>query len=137
MKKPLSLILALAMILAAVPALADDPLAGYTTEQLQTLSTLIQAEIIRRTGSGFQLYPGTYTVGEDIPAGKYRVEVVKSYGIVSAYKADGGLVFTEFLSVMDPDDNAVIGKAILEDGMTVVIDSTSFRFVPYTGILNQ
>ena len=133
MKKLISFTLALVMILLAASAFAE--FADLTLEDLQAQAARIQAEINARMGDGFQLYPGQYIVGEDIPAGKYRVETVKSYGIVTVYKADGRLLLSEFLNATDPDDNAVIGKVALEDGMTVEIESTQFRFVPYVGIM--
>ena len=135
MKKAVSLILALLLIFLAVPVQADGPLDRYSNEELQTLSTMIQAEIYARMGDGFQLYPGEYIVGEDILAGKYRVETVKGYGIVSVYKTDGHLYLSEFMDATDPDNVSVIGKMTLETGMKVVIDTTVFKFVPYTGIM--
>ena len=132
MKKLISLTLALVLSLLAVSALAD--LADLSLDELQEQAARIQAEIFSRAGNGFQLYPGEYIVGEDIPAGKYRVETVKSYGIVSIYKVNGLLYLSEFLNATDPDGVSILGKVALENGMTVEIESTVFRIVPYTGI---
>ena len=132
MKKLVSLVLALVLSLLAVSALAE--LADLSLDELQDQAARIQVEIYVRMGKGFQLYPGEYFVGEDILAGKYRIETVKGYGIVSIYKTDGHLYLSEFMDATDPDNVAVIGKASLENGMRVVIDSTVFLFVPYMGI---
>lgn len=68
--------LALALVILAVPALADDnPLADFSMEQLQGTDALIQAEILRRTGEPFVMLPGVYVAGEAIMPGAWRVEM--------------------------------------------------------------
>ena len=131
MKRILALILILT--LAVAPALAE--FADLSLEELQAKATAIQMEILARAGEGFTLYPGIYIVGEDIPAGKYRIEVAKAHGIIKIDNVNGRRYLSEFLSLADEDDNAVIGKAILEVGMTVEIESTTFIFKPYMGIM--
>ena len=131
MKRCLSLLVILAML--AVPACAE--LSDLSLEELQTRAAQIQAEIYTRMGDGFEIYPGQYVVGEDILPGKYRVETVKSYGIVKVRNEQGRIVLSEFLSATDPNENSIIGKVTLEAGMTVEIESTVFRFVPYKGIM--
>ena len=130
MKRILALILILT--LAVAPALAE--FADLSLEELQAKATAIQMEILARAGEGFTLYPGIYIVGEDIPAGKYRVEVVKKYGVLSVFNQENHYVFSEFLSLQDEEDTAVVGKLVLENGMRVEIDSTTFIFKPYMGI---
>ena len=132
--------LALALVILAVPALADDnPLADYSMEELQGTAAVIQAEILRRAGEPFTVYPGIYVIGVDIPAGTYRIEMVKGAGKL--------FVFT------DPDDvpthvpdyysgwfqrdsdmgTEVIGRIVLQAGMAIDLGST-VTFVPYTGV---
>ena len=136
MKKLFALVLALAMILAAVPALADNPLDRYTTEELQTLSVMIQAEILNRSGEPFELYPGEYEVGTDIPAGSWRVEYVSGgSGWFYVYTLPETAIpsFEGYLSEYEDVAAPVIGKVTLKSGQLLEV-SLTVRIVPYTGI---
>lgn len=137
MKKLLALTLALAVILAAVPVVADNPLDAYTTEDLQTLSAMIQAEIAVRIGEPFQVYPGQYYIGTDIPAGAWRIEYVSGgAGWFYVYNpSDTDIpVFEGYLSEDGSVAAPVIGKVTMTSGQILDV-SLTVRFVPYTGIL--
>ena len=74
MKKVLSI--ALVLLILAVPALSEEnPLAGFSMEELQATAAYIQAEILSRAGEPFVLLPGVYVAGESITPGAWRVEM--------------------------------------------------------------
>lgn len=82
--------LALVLVILAVPALADEnPLAGWTLEELQATAVYIQAEILRRSGEPFDLLPGVYVAGEAIAPGAWRMEMKdeKGTGFVRVYRS--------------------------------------------------
>lgn len=133
MKKLLALALAI-MILAAVPALADFD--GYSLEALQAAAAQLQAEILRRSGEPFTVWPGQYTVGEDIPAGVYRVELLtggSGWFWVYAQAGDVVPVFEGTLSNYEDVAAPIIGKVTLGAGMLVDV-SVAVTMSAYTGV---
>lgn len=133
MKKLLALALAI-MILAAVPALADFE--GQTLEQLQDTAARVQAEILRRSGEPFTLWPGRYTVGVDIPAGAYRVEIkTGGSGLFWVYTQADDLfpTFQGSLSTYEEVAAPIIGKVTLADGMIVDL-TVAVTMSAYTGV---
>ena len=73
------------------------------------------------------LYAGQYIVGQDIPAGTYRIEFHKFYGTVSfgitGEKNYGMYVFSS-------NDEAIIGKQPMYDGDIILLDMGA-TFYPY------
>ena len=131
MKKLIAFTLALVLILAAIPALAEFD--GMTLEDLQAQAARIRAEILRREEKPFIVYPGEYQVGLDIPAGIYRVEMDGGLGASFDVYSGGLLDFSAYMDV-DPDiGSSVIGKVELKAGQTVEIGGTVI-FRLYTGI---
>lgn len=98
--------LALALVILAVPALADDDsLADWSLEDLQATAVYIQAEILRRAGEPFVMLPGVYVAGESIAPGAWRVEMrdeegtgfVRVYRSLSDMTADFRIPLQEYL----------------------------------------
>lgn len=115
----LILILALALAPAALAESWQDRLSGYTLEQLQELAAACDAEIIRRTTESFDVPIGAYIVGEDIPAGTYRVEIANNSSFVQVYPDYDTYKRDEYSSTFDEvisRDEPVIGKLELEAG---------------------
>lgn len=128
MKRLLSVILVLVCLCAA--AAAESP----SIEELQAQAAEIQMEILRLRPS-FDVYQGVYIIGQDIPAGIYRVELKRGSIIAfELYREDGLYAFSGLLC-NDPDlGDSVIGRVELEDGQRLVLDG-SVTFIPYTGIM--
>lgn len=129
--------LALALVILAVPALADDnPLADYSMEELQGTAAVIQAEILRRAGEPFTVQPGQYVIGEDIPAGIYRVELLtggSGWFWVYAQAGDALPVFEGTLSSYEDVGAPIIGKVTLGAGNFLDV-SVAVILSAYTGV---
>lgn len=84
-------------------------------------------------GVSFTVEPGVYTVGVDIPAGKYTIaptEEWPDYVNYSIEDTDGLMLIG---GVIACEENTVIGNIDLKDGYVVMFDGGSAHFVPSTG----
>lgn len=128
---------ALVLLILAIPALADDnPLADYSMEELQGTAAVIQAEILRRSGEPFTVWPGQYVIGEDIPAGIYRVELQaggSGWFWVYAQAGDAFPVFEGTLSNYEDVGAPIIGKVSLAAGNFLDV-SVAVVLSAYTGV---
>ena len=139
MKKLITVILILAMLLP-VAAMADLPdISALTEAELIELNHQIQLMLFsQKLVDGVTVPAGEYIVGEDIPEGVYRVEVV--------YKSAGGTLF-----IFDKADDSMysdqsylgefwgveeIGKLTLKAGNKVKISTNALKFFPYVGLFN-
>lgn len=87
------------------------------------------------TGDGLRVPPGEYTVGLDIPAGVYRIEITDGIGYYDLYeKRDGKLISNGLTG--DAYDVTEIGKLSLNDGNILLLVNSTFNFYPYTGLFN-
>lgn len=136
MKKLFALILILALGVSC--ALADLPdVAGMTDADLHELNRAVQLEILSRAAAtGFLVPPGEdYIVGQDIPAGTYRLEYAGDeygYAIVAIDRYDGSISDVYSMGLSYP---TYVGKVILKKGHGVRIVGQHVRFVAYTGIV--
>lgn len=141
MKKVTALLLAI-LLLTIPTALASGDLSSMTVEQLIQLKTQIETELISRTeGESFGVPPGKYIVGQDIPAGAYKVTVTNSSvvgGMLVVYPdktkmdSQGSYQVMEMLSSMT--GNEVLGKVELADGNGVWVSNGMLTFEIYTGL---
>ena len=135
MKKLLAMILAMALIPAVVFAAIPD-ISGLTRDELIQLNHEIQTKLFsQQLVEGVRVPEGVYRIGEDIPAGTYRIEMAKgsdydSAGL-SAVNTKGEYTFISMLGF--PGSTYEIGKLALNDGDTVTI-SGSLIFYAYSGL---
>ena len=139
MKKLITLILILALALPAL-AMADIPdISGLTEAELIELNHQIQLRLFSdKLVNGVDVPAGTYVVGEDIPEGVYRLEVLfpNSGGYLTVYENKESSLsikssfLGEYWAVVE------IGKIELESGNVVDISGNSLRFFPYSGLFN-
>ena len=139
MKKLITIILILALFLPAA-ALADLPdISALTEAELIELNHQIQLMLFsQKLVDGVTVPAGEYIVGEDVPEGVYRVEVV--------YKSAGGTLF-----IFDKADDSMysdqsylgefwgveeIGKLTLKAGNKIKISTNALKFFPYVGLFN-
>ena len=139
MKRLITIILILAMLLP-VAAMADLPdISALTEAELIELNHQIQLILFsQKLVDGVTVPAGEYIVGEDIPEGVYRVEVV--------YKSAGGTLF-----IFDKADDSMysdqsylgefwgveeIGKLTLKAGNKIKISTNALKFFPYVGLFN-
>ena len=85
MKKLVSLLLVLVLVLAALPAaaFADSDLSRYSNREIQQLYEAIRQEMISRglpLQKDITLREGQYVVGEDIQPGTYTVTCTETFG---------------------------------------------------------
>ena len=137
MKKLITLLLILAMM--PVIALADLPdISGLSTDELIELNHQIQLRLFsEQLVNGVKVPPGSYVIGEDIPAGTYRVDfpVVSDLlmGLFMAYTEDYSDYATYYIG---ENNTTAIGKVELKEGMTLEISDTTAIFYAYTGLFN-
>ena len=133
MKKLIAITLILAMIVSAA-ALADLPdISGLTNEELIELNHQIQMRLFsEKLAEGVNIPVGTYTIGEDIPAGSYRIETSSDLGVLLVTSPDGKSIGTYLLGTTY--DTLEIGKIVLEEGQTFELSYCSVTLLPYSGL---
>lgn len=123
MKRALSALFALVMILAAVPVTAEG-LDSFTLDELQAAAASIRAEILRRQGEPITLWPGVYIVGQDIPEGTYRVDAVSMYGLFEVYRDSSDMDFpfySQWLDISGDVGTPTIGRIQLQSNQAIMI----------------
>ena len=137
MKKLITTILILALF--PVIAMADLPdISGLSADELVELNHQIQLLLFsEQLVNGVKVPPGIYTVGEDLPAGVYRVDfpVISDLliGLFMAYTDDYSDYVTYYIG---GSNTTAIGKVDLKEGMTLEISDTTAVFYAYTGLIN-
>jgi len=132
-------VFALVLALLAVPLAHAEDYASMTDEQLWEANKAIQAELWARsiTKDGVTVPTGVYNVGEDIPAGTYRIILAKDsvISMITAkyynetYQMDDSDLFT--LTTNQPE----IGKIDLSKYTSIEITGPVV-FLAYTGLFN-
>ena len=116
----------------------QNTLSALSDSELQYFISVYSAEQLRRGNKEFILYPGTYTVGQDIPAGSWVLETQSSASIIAIYKN----MDTYQSEIQIPLYDAYMGNAYgsssiskldLLIGNVIVIDSV-FTVKAYEGI---
>lgn len=142
MKKLLALITVLALLCGAAACEAytwQDVVDAMDDATLQSVTVFLQSEVVRRLGEGFDLDAGIYWVGEDIPAGRWTVELLPESvtGEVTVYADDA--FFTDPLTMfvysqgLGEYTTKRIGLLILTAGSYIQVKGR-VHFSPYTGI---
>ena len=139
MKKLITILLILSLALPAL-ALADLPdISCLSVDELLELNHQIQLRLFsEKLIEGVDVPEGQYIVGEDIPSGTYRLEIVfqRSGGYLTIYdskdnmKKIKGSFIGEYWGVVE------IGKLELNEGNVVDISGNTLRFFMYSGLFN-
>ena len=85
------------------------------------------------------IYPGEYIVGEDIPAGSYRIEVIlpkEAFAYGSALVHDPADMFTSVSGDITGEGFENIGNITMKDGQIFDVEVYSIRIYPYTGLFH-
>ena len=117
--------------IAAATYLNDTSgLSAYSDNYLKLLLLVVEYELQQRNfKSGEVVVPmGEYIVGEDIPAGVYKVVTGDGYCNLEVYS--NGKKIHDYDS-LSPE---TIGKLTLENGQTVLVKYDSVTFSPYKGL---
>ena len=140
MKKLITVILILALLLPAAACAEVPDISGLSYEELLALNAAVQQAIFANAASvdGVKVPIGEYIIGEDIPAGTYRLEFPgpedTSFGYIYIYGPDE----SETDSYLTGKGYGVeaIGKIVLEEGMKISIGIVAAVFRTYTGLFN-
>ena len=136
MKKLIAVLLILALIMPAA-ALAEIPdISGLSHDELVKLDRSIHLMLFsEQLINGITVEQGKYIVGEDIPAGTYRIEITGIGGYYDLYdKPDGRMLSTGLTG--STYKVSAIGKITLEEGNYLCFYNSTFIFYPYTGVFN-
>ena len=106
------------------------------TSELLEVNQVLQSILFERTlPEGVRVPQGTYIIGEDIPAGTYRIEITDGTGYYDVYdKQDGNLIQGGITGKSYKVTE--IGKITFEDGNILKLVNSTFIFYPYTGIFH-
>lgn len=135
MKRILVLALALALLLT-IPVLAADDLSGMTLNQLLTLRTDIEAELLNRgEKKSFTVPAGVYEVGLDFPEGTYAISLGSGFlATLLIGTSESALEAYDVIAMHAVSQESIIGKLKLEKGRFVSVSSAPLVFSIYTGI---
>ncbi len=138
MKRALSVILSLFLLLNYCNALADIPdIKGLSVDELH----LLQQEIAKELGNrkvlpSFNAPIGVYEAGKDFPAGKYLITspnyctYITLYASMDDYKNDNE--FERERTIYNGNEGKIVD---FTEGMVVFVDFSSARFEPFTGLV--
>lgn len=106
------------------------------TSELLEVNQVLQSILFERIlPEGVRVPQGTYIIGEDIPAGTYRIEITDGTGYYDVYdKQDGKLIHSGLTGKSYKVTE--IGKITFEDGNVLKLVNSTFIFYPYTGIFH-
>lgn len=139
MKKLITIILALALLLPAA-SLADLPdISGLTVDELLELNHQIQLRLFsEKLIDGVDVPAGDYIVGEDVPAGTYRMKVgfPSSGGYLTIYESQERKISVVESFLGEYWGVTEIGKIELKDGNMIHLSGNTLRFFAYAGLFN-
>ncbi len=136
MKKLLVFTLVLALL--AVPVVHAEDYASMSDDELWAANKAIQAELWARsiTKDGVTIPTGSYIIGEDIPAGIYRIEMPEGAMMVtvSVYATDEKTIMDGEMYILT-SGNPEVGKIDLSQ-YKYIETTSSIIIKTYTGLFN-
>lgn len=138
MKKVLSVILSLLLLINYCNALAEIPdIKGLSVDELR----ILQQEIFKELGErkelpSFNAPIGVYEAGKDFPIGKYLITspnyctYITLYSSMSDYK--NGKALERERTIYKSNEGKIVD---FTEGMVVFVDFNSARFEPYKGLV--
>lgn len=129
MKRFLVILVVLSLFVTCAFAEGID-LESIETDDLVALRDAVNAELAKRNFAEKEVCvpAGTYTIGEDIPAGNYTFRSTDD--LVQVEITGGKAVYVGHVLMKDE----VVGKQPLEAGWTIKISYGSLIFTPYAGL---
>ena len=144
MKKLISIIITLVMLVPTV-SLADLPdISNLSKEELFQLDGIIQNLLFEQSlPDGVLLPAGNYVVGIDLPAGDYRADVVSDTGgIINIYKTKEDYESHPLLSLNQEITlgnmwGTLVFRLTLEEGNYVILKYNSLKLYRYSGLVDM
>lgn len=143
MKRLITIILAMVMIVPAT-SLADLPdISKLTREELEELNRIVQDALFEQTLPEGVLVPaGDYVVGIDIPAGDYRADVVSDVGgIIRVYPSKEEYEKSSLSYITETNLGNMWGTLVfhlvLEEGNFVMLKYNSLKLYKYAGLIDM
>ena len=132
------LVLILSMVLLYSSASADVDLSSMSTEELLALSKRISLALFEKNAlvDGVKVPAGHYIVGEDIPAGVYRIEYHGREDSFASFLASNEETWLGFTSLLGFSGASEIGKLELPEGTIVEVSAGDVYFYSYTGLFH-
>lgn len=133
-------ILVFAILLLSMPSvLASNDLVSMAISELIKLRTEIEAELIsRKEVKSFSVPQGTYIVGEDFPAGVYKVTLdgtpMLPMAALTVKDPSDKYDIGDLYSIVPSTGISEVGKLVLKDGFIVEVNGPNLLFTVYTGI---
>ncbi len=124
---------------ADVQVIGQQTLDDLSDSELQYFVAVYNAELLRRSAEAFELDPGIYIVGQDLPAGTYRIEMSAGLaGMADIYVYQTHDMYTSgnrcYQTMLSEHSNlTAIGKLYLGVDNVLEIDG-KFIFTPYAGV---
>lgn len=124
---------------ACAETATEKALAVYTDEDLQNLIAVCKAELLRRSGEGFDLEPGLYICGVDFPSGAYRIDMKSGFASMADFYVYANeemyIQQSPYINIMLSlvGGQPSIGRVYLPE-LAVLYITGSMRFSLYTGV---
>ena len=111
----------------------------YDTEELVEANKALQATLFERgaAADGVLVPAGMYVVGEDIPAGTYRIEYRPLTDVsFCTFTAVNEETWLSFITTLGFDSSNEIGKIELPEGTNITLSGGDVYFYTYTGLFH-
>lgn len=114
-------------------------LSGMSEDDLVYFSVMCKTELLRRRGESFDLDPGIYTVGQDLPAGYYRIEMIAGVMGIADFKIFNSVKDYQnqnpgyYMVLSQNSDVTSVGKVYLGMDNVLYFDG-KMNFTPYSGV---
>lgn len=135
------LICILLIFIFSFSCFAEIDFSKYSVDELYSIIEQANDAIFEKNGiRSFTCYPGVYTVGTDIPAGRYLISLIDSdwftgvyvYNTTTDYNTQN-MYGIKYAYCISEDEDTV--EVTLTKGNVIWVQSTSLKFKPYTGIV--
>lgn len=140
MKKLVSFLLAVTIALAVAVSCAESiDLSSLSYDELIELSSKITMEIMSRPDfKAVKVPPGAYTVGKDIPAGKWTITATEGacevYWGKSLDEYGVDVPYSDRIATIDDWGSQSTASWDLVDGTFIVINRNAVTFTPYVPV---
>ena len=135
MKRALILLVALVILIPCCAAAGGVDLKSLSNEELLSLHQQVSDELFAR-GKSAEIPAGEYIIGKHIPAGEYKIELLKpgdfSVSVVTLYKDANGSSLDAMYSVSK--ESPSVGRIVLKDGGSMQVNGSTLKMTKIDGV---